>query len=201
MSLSEAAFVIGVPTREVNTIVDEREIELLPSRRPAGSAERRERFVGARAVAYLALRCRYQEMLSPNGRRALYEALRPFPDTWQTLLAPPAKHISLGLGLLVTLEPTWQQFRERLATLESANAWVESNPHINGGDPVVRGTRVSVAVLADLVKQGAMETEILEDFPSLTIEGVRAALQFAALHPRRGRPPGTRGRRAATFTD
>jgi uncharacterized protein (DUF433 family) len=49
-----------------------------------------------------------------------------------------------------------------------------------GGEPVFKGTRVTLrTVLASLASGDSVE-EILADFPSLTAEDVRAAIAFAA---------------------
>ena len=49
-----------------------------------------------------------------------------------------------------------------------------------GGEPVLKGTRVTLkTVLASLAK-GATTAEILADFPTLSEEDVRAAIAFAA---------------------
>lgn len=49
-----------------------------------------------------------------------------------------------------------------------------------GGQPVIRGTRVPLrTVLASLAEGDTIE-QILEAFPTLTQEGVRAAIAFAA---------------------
>ena len=54
------------------------------------------------------------------------------------------------------------------------------DPRICGGEPVFRGTRVTLrTVLASLAQGDAIE-DILADFPSLTAEDVRAAIAFAA---------------------
>jgi uncharacterized protein (DUF433 family) len=51
---------------------------------------------------------------------------------------------------------------------------------ICGGEPVFKGTRVTLrTVLASLASGDSVE-EILTDFPSLTAEDVRAAIAFAA---------------------
>lgn len=54
------------------------------------------------------------------------------------------------------------------------------DPEICGGEPVFRGTRVTLrTVLASLAAGDTIE-EILADFPSLKIDDVRAAIAFAA---------------------
>lgn len=54
------------------------------------------------------------------------------------------------------------------------------NPEICGGRPCVRGTRVRVTDILDLLAAGASREEILDDYPYLEMEDVTAALQFAA---------------------
>jgi uncharacterized protein (DUF433 family) len=51
---------------------------------------------------------------------------------------------------------------------------------IVGGDPVLRGTRVTLRTVLASLAEGATTAEILADFPTLTEEDVRAAIAFAA---------------------
>lgn len=57
---------------------------------------------------------------------------------------------------------------------------IEMNPDVMLGKPVVRGTRVTVELLVRKVAEGATEDVLLEAYPRLTREDVRAALRFAA---------------------
>lgn len=52
------------------------------------------------------------------------------------------------------------------------------NPVILAGKPVVRGTRIPVYVIIDLFSNGSSEAEIVDDYPSLHVDDVRAALAF-----------------------
>ena len=54
------------------------------------------------------------------------------------------------------------------------------DPEICGGEPVVKGTRVTVRTLLASLAEGAETDEILADFPSLTEDDVRAVIAFAA---------------------
>ena len=57
-----------------------------------------------------------------------------------------------------------------------------------GGDPVFRGTRVPVHMIADLRSKGEPDEAILESYPRLTAEMVKLAPAYAAAYPLRGRP-------------
>lgn len=54
------------------------------------------------------------------------------------------------------------------------------DPKICGGEPVVRGTRVTVRTILASLAEGAWIDEILADFPTLTERQVRAVVAFAA---------------------
>jgi uncharacterized protein (DUF433 family) len=48
------------------------------------------------------------------------------------------------------------------------------------GKPVIRGTRVPVELIVRMLAEGISEQEILEEYPRLTPQDVRAALGYAA---------------------
>ena len=54
------------------------------------------------------------------------------------------------------------------------------NPQQCGGRPCIRGMRIRVVDVLDLLAAGVPEKEILEDYPDLEAEDIRACLQFAA---------------------
>jgi len=54
------------------------------------------------------------------------------------------------------------------------------NPSICGGEPVIKGTRVTVRTILASLAEGASIEEILADFPTLTEGDVRAVIAFAA---------------------
>jgi uncharacterized protein (DUF433 family) len=54
------------------------------------------------------------------------------------------------------------------------------DPNICGGDPVFRGTRVTLRTVLASLAAGDSAEEILVDFPTLTLEDIRAAIAFAA---------------------
>jgi uncharacterized protein (DUF433 family) len=55
------------------------------------------------------------------------------------------------------------------------------DPGVCGGKPVIRGTRVMVAIVLDSLSEGSTPAEILDHYPHLTNEDVRAALAYGAV--------------------
>ncbi len=56
---------------------------------------------------------------------------------------------------------------------------IESNPDILGGKPVIRGTRIPIELVLELVQAGYTVDEILKEYPHLKREAVLEVLRFA----------------------
>ena len=54
------------------------------------------------------------------------------------------------------------------------------NPNQCGGRPCIRGMRIRVKDVLDLVAAGIPEPEILADFPDLEADDIKASLEYAA---------------------
>ena len=57
---------------------------------------------------------------------------------------------------------------------------IEINPEVMGGKPVIKGTRVTVEAILKRLSEGLDIKEILEDYPYLTEDDIRAALLYAS---------------------
>ena len=57
---------------------------------------------------------------------------------------------------------------------------IESRPDLMLGKPVIRGTRITVDLVVRKFSEGASEADVLDAYPHLTREGIRAALAYAA---------------------
>lgn len=53
-------------------------------------------------------------------------------------------------------------------------------PDKRGGKPCIRGMRITVYDILEYLGCGMSKVEILEDFPELNKEDIRASLEFAA---------------------
>jgi uncharacterized protein (DUF433 family) len=54
------------------------------------------------------------------------------------------------------------------------------DPNILTGKPVLKGTRLAVEFIMDLLAQGWSETDILHNYPGLTRDDIKACLQYAS---------------------
>lgn len=59
------------------------------------------------------------------------------------------------------------------------------DPAQRSGKPCIRGMRITVSDVLDYLASGMTEAEILEEFPDLEGEDIKAALAFAAERERR----------------
>ena len=58
--------------------------------------------------------------------------------------------------------------------------YIVRDPKICGGEPVIKGTRVTIRTVLASLAEGAGMPEILKDFPTLKEGDVRAVIAFAA---------------------
>lgn len=57
---------------------------------------------------------------------------------------------------------------------------ISINPNICFGKPCIKGTRIWVSLILDLLSEGVTEEEIIEDYPSLTKKDIRAAIAYVS---------------------
>ena len=57
---------------------------------------------------------------------------------------------------------------------------IEINPAIMTERPVIRGTRITVELILRKLAEGASERDLLEDYPNLVTEDIRAAVAYGA---------------------
>ena len=64
--------------------------------------------------------------------------------------------------------------------VESHEQRIVRDPAISGGEPVFKGTRVTLRTVLASLAAGDSPEEIIADFPSLKAEDIQAAIAFAA---------------------
>ncbi len=79
--------------------------------------------------------------------------------------------------MMVVINPV--KFLEKMKEQELLNR-ISSSPRVMVGKPVIRGTRLSVEYILNLLAHGATVTEILEEYEGLVEADIRACLLFAS---------------------
>jgi uncharacterized protein (DUF433 family) len=57
---------------------------------------------------------------------------------------------------------------------------ISIDPDVCFGRPCIRGTRIWVSLIVDNLAEGASEADLLEAYPQLKVEDIRATLAYAA---------------------
>jgi uncharacterized protein (DUF433 family) len=70
--------------------------------------------------------------------------------------------------------------RTELGMTDDTNSLITSDPEILGGKPVIAGTRISVQLILEKLRDGWSIQDLLDDYPHLTREQIIAAIAYAA---------------------
>ncbi len=57
---------------------------------------------------------------------------------------------------------------------------ITSDPDVMGGKACIRGMRIAVSLIVNLVANGMSFNEILDEYPDLELEDIQPALRYAA---------------------
>lgn len=170
---TEAAALTRLSVKAVNNAIDKKTISTVAGGRNT------TRLLDLRGLMSLALERRLADRFVPELRREVFDALA----------TAPRNKVSLDGGFLtIDLREPRRELATSLRALRRARTVIISDPDTMGGDPVFRGTRVPVHLIATLLGQGSTETELLEAYPRLTAEMIQLAPIYAAAYPLRGRP-------------
>ncbi|MBS1675985.1 MAG: DUF433 domain-containing protein [Actinobacteria bacterium] len=142
-------------------------------------------FLGWEDALTLALIDRARLQLPRQTKRRIYEWV------WTSVDAEDPKPGELALsdvlvirldGPLVSMAKELGRYRDR------RERYITTDPKIQGGEPVITGTRLPVASVAARLRAGDTLEELAEDYPKVPKSAFQAARIYADAHPRRGRP-------------
>jgi uncharacterized protein (DUF433 family) len=171
LTLNEAGYVVEQSSTAINRAVDRGIIKAELQWR----GNSRLRKIGSSELRFLAIAHDTGKDLTPTARRKVYEAMRRLPAD--------ARSVSVGIMEFKLVEID-RRIADRLRQLQCVKDLVDDNA---GSDPVIRGTGVSAYVVAALA-QGETLAEIIDDYPGLTPAQVEAAIEYAKVYPKPGRP-------------
>jgi uncharacterized protein (DUF433 family) len=178
---TEAAVLTRLSLKAVNNAIDKKTVRAVAGNREGHST----RLLDLSALMSLALERRLADRFVPELRRKVFGAL-----------AEASRNtVSIEGGFLrIDLREPRRELAASIRELRRARQLAISDPEIMGGEPVFRGTRVPVHLIASLLGQGSAENDLLEGYPRVTAEMLRLAPIYAAAYPLRGRPRAQPGR-------
>ena len=62
---------------------------------------------------------------------------------------------------------------------ETLNSRITLKPEVCCGRPCIRDTRIEIAIILDGLAEGLSEADIIDHYPQLAVEDIRAALAYA----------------------
>lgn len=169
----EAAQLSGTALNAVNKAIEQR---VVPAQR-----RKRRTLLAPEEVGPLALLQQVQLSLPVALKRRVVAWARTCPGS--------NAELALSGALLVRMSPEIDEATRRATRyVELRERLVEVNPHVQGGEPVIKGTRMPIRSLARLIELGETAEVLREDYPFLPDEAFELAPMWAKANPRRGRP-------------
>ncbi len=175
---AEAAAISKIGVKAVHNAIDKGIVEVI-----AVSGKTSSRALTADDLLRLKLWYGVGSVLSADRRKRLFDEIAAKPQ---------AKTVKADDLLIVDVAEARKQIAATTKDLDEAEAAVHSVrgrfKGIMGGEPIFKGTRIPVRLVAAMLDQGADPDDILEGYPSLTPRLLELSRIWTAAHPPRGRP-------------
>lgn len=174
VTANEAAAITRVPLKQVHRIVD---AGMLGDHVRLKSGKR---LIDANALVHLYVAYRTADVLTPEARRMLAG----------TAGDPTPRQVRIDNLVVVDMMSVTAEVKKGFGALDRAVAMVATDPKVMGGAPCIRGTRVPVHDIAEMLANGDTPEKVLAAYPRLKSDQLALARIYAEAYPRRGRPPG-----------
>jgi len=193
--IAEASFIAGLNDRQMNRVVDENLVPAILFEQQ-GSARLFARLVAAFARFYFDT----EQTLVASARRGIVEelskrvqSLQKQRDVLALLVMPTEIDWKVARKAIeIDIAPYVTEAFVRAREVDEAEALVTEDRDVMGGMPCFAGTRVPIEIVLASLDEGMSQSEVRESYPFLTGAHIAAARVYAVVHPRRGRPRGTR---------
>ncbi len=179
LTTNQAAIAAGVTVAEINRAIDR---QILPAKLYDTSASRTLR---KDACLWIAFYFETADCLTPAAR------LKAIQDGFDRCASwPELRHcrVAESRAVEVSFGRIWEDVDRRLSELNEAREMVVEDPEILRRTPVIKGTRIPVYDVADLVNAGTPMQELSTLYPRLCKRQFELASLYARANPQRGRP-------------
>lgn len=173
----EAAFLADVPLRAVDKAIEEKVAR--PRR-----ARLRGTVLGPDDTVAIAVIAKAGVALRPSMKKQI----RSWTPTFREQISK-ASELALSDVVVVRPDSSLRKIARSVDRyLEDRERYIESNPEVRHGEPVVAGTRLPVHAVAERLRRGDSIGQLAEDYPGVPNRAFETARIYAEAHPRRGRP-------------
>lgn len=176
LSRREAAELAGVPLTAVNKAIEQKAIRPVKVRRGVG--------IPVDELAALVVICRIGMPLPSEAKRRIRDWLVAF-DAGED----ERREFALTDVLVVRWSEEFATIIRDARTYADRRAtYLDSDSEVKGGEPVIRGTRLTTRAVLARLAAGDSLSDLAADYPSVAPEAFEAAALYARTHPLRGRP-------------
>ena len=187
LTTNEVAILAGTSTNVVEKAVEQK---VLASPR---SAHPKRRLLPFHAVALAAAVKSLGRRLTVNDKKLVARELaRLSPAALKTAKIEVSPSVVLHIG---SLTRDAVERAERYMT--ARDSWIEMVEGVQGGRPVIKGTRLTVSAIYGRMSSGDTVQHLLSDYPDIPREAFEAAFIYGKTHPQVGRPVSRRASKVA----
>jgi len=184
---NEVAVLADAPKSVVEKAVEQK---VLASPR---SARSKRRLLPLHAVAVAAAAKSLGRRLTVSDKKLVARELaRLSPAALKTAKIEVAPSVVLHIGALT--RPAIERAQRYAA---ARDAWIETIAGVQGGRPVIKGTRLTVSAIYGRLSSGDTVEDLLADYPEVPRAAFDAAFIYGKTHPQVGRPVARRASKAA----
>lgn len=171
VTVNEASYILGQPSTVINKAVDDGIVKAGVLRRGGLSS----RVFGFSELRFYRVAWDLGAGLTPSGRKSIYKAIRGLSAHQRRLRWGPFE---------TDLTKLDREISQRIKRLWDLKSRIEDSAE---SEPLIHGTNISAYVIAGLA-EGQTVAEILEDYPGLSRAQIEAAIDYARVYPKKGRP-------------
>lgn len=180
LTVKEAAELSGVSTRSIEKAAEEGIVMkkvIKGSLRAVPAAH-----VPMHVVAYASVLKRARGLhMDLSTKRRLFRCITEFGDELGAF--EPMPGVRLAVDTMAFAE--WARACSYVA---AKGAYLESREDILGGEPVIKGTRITCRSVLGRIEDGDTIDDLCEDYDQIPRTAFEAAITYARTHPPRGRP-------------
>lgn len=177
-SVPMVAAILGAAKKDVDRIVDE---NVLPAGLVRRASRAHAREISEMGIKLIALELGLKKEIPIKKTRCdLYKAV---------CLEPDLERIAASDLVTVELQKIMSEISDKIADYKTLMDMIVIDPETQRGEPVFKGTRITVRTIADMLARGETPEKLLKAYPTLRPEHLEAAPLYVRAIPRRGRPP------------